>query len=129
MQLKQFQKSGKNSPKTRDSKASKKHIVDTSIPSKDTIHSEVIDTTNTSSEAAVDPVVLNSVTDSDNKYSSEPGVTVIGSNQVTEEIDKEETPVAVSSNQALGETGYQQSDSINQSVTAQVCIFTVLLMV
>ena len=85
LQLKQFQKSSKNSPKSRDTKAGKKSLVDSNnTNSKDTVQSDFIDTT-IGSEVVADSVKVNS--DSDNRYVTEPDITSPKSQQ-TEQVDQ-----------------------------------------
>ena len=112
LQLKQFQKSGKNSPKARDSKAAKKNSSDSVVSNKELIHSEV-NSTNTNLDTVTDPVNVNSFAEGDTAFSSETDHTII-SNQVTEDLYKETTEVTVVDNKASEETS-------NQQTFAQVC--------
>ena len=121
MQLKQFQKSSKNSPKSRDTKAGKKSVVDSNnTNSKDTVQSDFIDTT-IGSEVVADSVKVNS--DSDNRYVTEPDIT--DSTQVIEDLHKQVPPDTVQLNQAPGGTVFpegsqsQQTEQVDQSVDKQ----------
>ena len=127
MQLKQFQKSGKNSPKHRDSKDSKKnksskdssalkesahsdtHVIDTT----NTAHSDLIDTTNTHSDSdtVVEAEVVNCVivTETDTTYAPEPDQGV-PNNQVVQETDKESAVQSLQDNNTVEKTDKQQTE-------------------
>ena len=124
LQLKQFQKSSKNSPKSRDTKAGKKSVVDSNnTNSKDTVQSDFIDTT-IGSEVVADSVKVNS--DSDNRYVTEPDITdSTDSTQVIEDLHKQVPPDTIQINQAPGgiviPEGSQsgQAEQVDQSVSGQ----------
>ena len=124
LQLKQFQKSGKNSPKHCDSKDSKKnksskdssalkesahsdtHVIDTT----NTAHSDLIDTTNPHSDTVVEAEVVNCVivTETDTTYPPEPDQGV-PNNQVIQETDKDSAVHSLQDNNTVEKTDKQQT--------------------
>lgn len=108
LQLKQFQKSGKSTPKQRETKSSKK-----SVTNKEITPNNITDITNT---GQVDPEVNSiDVTDADNSYSSEPDISV-ANNQIIEETQNE----TLLDNRVVEQVENYPRD---QSVFHQVCYF------